>query len=134
MKDMLEANSLVLEELQASIASDTEIDSHSEIDSRVTVESGAKIINSTIRGPCIIGENAVIENSYIGPFTSIYHHVTVQNCEIERSIVLEHSTLCDLDGRLQDSLIGRHAKVIKADSKPRTLKMNLGDHSSVSLI
>jgi glucose-1-phosphate thymidylyltransferase len=134
MHDMLEANSMVLQELTASIAADAEIDTASEIDSRVTIESGAKIINSVIRGPAIIGENCIIENSYVGPFTSIYHHVTIQNCEIERSIVLEHSTLCDVDRRLQDSLIGRHAKVMKAESKPRTLKMNLGDHSNVWLI
>jgi glucose-1-phosphate thymidylyltransferase len=132
--DMLEANSHVLEELTPYIAPDVEIDTHSEIDTRVTIESGAKIINSTIRGPAIIGEGAVIENSYIGPFTSIYHHVTVQNCEIERCIILEHSVIQNLDRCLQDSLIGRHVKVTKADTRPRALKMNLGDNSSVSLI
>ena len=47
-----------------------------------------------------IGEHAVIQNAYIGPYTSIYHHVTVQNCEIERCIVLEHAEIMDLDERL----------------------------------
>jgi glucose-1-phosphate thymidylyltransferase len=132
--DMLDANSHVLEELKPTIAPDAEINEYSEVDSRVTIESGAKIINSTIRGPAIIGEGAVIENSYIGPFTSIYHHVTVQNCEIERCIILEHSSIKDLERTLQDSLIGRYVKLSKADTRPRALKMNLGDHSSVSLI
>jgi glucose-1-phosphate thymidylyltransferase len=105
----------------------------SEIDSRVTVERRARVINSVVRGPAIIGEDTLIENSYVGPFTSIYHHVTVQNCEIERSIVLEHSTICDVNRRLEDSLIGRHAKLQPSRKKPIALKLNLGDHSTVWL-
>jgi glucose-1-phosphate thymidylyltransferase len=129
--DMLEANGYVLEELTPLISDDCEIDDESEVDARVTVEKGARIVNSVIRGPTIIGENTLIENSYIGPFTSIYHHVTVVNCEIERSIILEHSSVLDINRRLQDALIGRYAKVMRDDHKPRALKMNLGDYSTV---
>ncbi len=131
--DMLEANSLVLEELVPNVAADATVE-NSQIDRRVTVEKGAKIINSVVRGPTIIGENTVIENSYIGPFTSIYHNVTVQNCEIERSIVLEHSTLADIGTRMQDSLVGRHAVVRRNDDKPKSLKMNIGDHSNLWVV
>ncbi len=130
--DMLEANSYVLEELTPSIAPDAEI-VNSEVDARVTVEAGARIINSVVRGPTIIGAHTVIENSFVGPFTSIYHHVTVKHCEIERSIVLENSTLSDLDKRLVDSLIGRDVTLTADKRQPRVraLKMNLGDHSTV---
>lgn len=129
--DMLEANSYVLEELSPAISPDATIDSESQVDARVTVEAGAKIINSIVRGPTIIGRDSVIEDSYIGPFTSIYHDVMVRNCEIERSIVLENSQILDIEVRLQDSLIGRNAKLMRDDRKPRALKMNLGDHSTV---
>jgi glucose-1-phosphate thymidylyltransferase len=131
--DMLEANSLVLEELTPTVSPDAIIE-ESQIDRRVTVEAGAKIINSVVRGPTIIGENTVIENSFIGPFTSIYHDVTVRNCEIERSIVLEHSSISDLSARLQDSLIGRHATVAYSEGKPKSLKMNIGDHSNLWIV
>ncbi|MBZ0282036.1 MAG: glucose-1-phosphate thymidylyltransferase [Anaerolineae bacterium] len=131
--DMLEANSLVLEELTPTISPESIIE-NSEVDRRVTVERGARIINSIVRGPSIIGEDTVIENSYIGPFTSIYHHVTVQNCEIERSIVLEHSTISDIGTRLHDSLIGRNASVRRNDEKPRSLRMNIGDHSNLWIV
>lgn len=131
--DMLEANSLVLEELSPTIAPDAVIE-NSIVDRRVTVESGARIINSTVRGPTIIGENTIIENSYVGPFTSIYHHVAVRNCEVERSIVLEHSAISDLRDRLQDSLIGRSATISRSEDKPRVLKMNVGDHSSLWIV
>jgi glucose-1-phosphate thymidylyltransferase len=131
--DMLEANSLVVEELTPTISPDCVMEG-SEVDRRVTVERGAHIINSIVRGPTIIGEDTVIENSYVGPFTSIYHHVTVKNCEIERSIVLEHSVLCDLNARLQDSLIGRYVTFTRGDQRPHALKVNLGDNSIVSMV
>src|SRR5690606_17500743 len=131
--DMLEANSHVLEELRPQIAPDATIE-NSEIDGRVTIESGARVLNSVIRGPAIIGENTLIENSYVGPFTSIYHDVVVRNAEIERSIILENSIVRNIGVRIQDSLIGRYATVQRSDDKPRAMKMNLGDHSTIWIL
>jgi glucose-1-phosphate thymidylyltransferase len=131
--DMLEANCSVLDEIEPSIAPTAEIVG-SSVDRRVTVEAGARIVNSVVHGPTIIGEDTVIENSYIGPYTSIYHHCTISNCEIDRSIILEKSTLRDLDARLHGSLIGRNVQLQRKAQRPQTLTMNLGDHSSVSLV
>jgi glucose-1-phosphate thymidylyltransferase len=130
--DLLEANSYVLGELQPCIADNAQIDADSKVDKRVTVQAGAKIINSVVRGPTVIGENAVIENSYIGPFTSIYHGSVVRNSEIERSILLEDSRVEDLEIILRDSLIGRNA-VVKTNKqkKPRGLVMSVADHSRI---
>lgn len=130
--DMLTANGLVLEELTPEIRGS--VDTNSSVDSRVTVEPGAEVINSIVRGPTIIGENTRIVNSYIGPFTSIYHHVLIENCEIENSIVLENSTVCDIDVRIQGSLIGRNVEVSRAPIRPRALKLTLGDYSKVGIL
>lgn len=130
--DLLEANSYVLAEIPPKIAPDAYVDEKSLVDSRVTLQKGARIINSVVRGPTIIGENALIENSYIGPFTSIYHDVQVRNSEIERSILLEKSCVEDIDVILRDSLIGREAIVKNnRDMKPRGLVMNVADHSLI---
>jgi glucose-1-phosphate thymidylyltransferase len=130
--DLLEANSYVLAEIPPKIAEDVYIDEKSTVDSRVTLQKGARIINSVVRGPTIIGENAIIENSYIGPFTSIYHDVQVRNSEIERSILLEKSCVEDIDVILRDSLIGREAVVKNnREMKPRGLVMNVADHSLI---
>ena len=128
--DMLEANSHVLAELPPTIAPDSLVED-SEVDSRVSLQAGARIRRSVVRGPSIIGRNTVIENSFIGPFTSIHHNVRIHNAEIERSIILEHSRVCDIDARLQDTLVGRNVRVQRAGGKPQALRMNLGDHSSV---
>ena len=137
--DMLEANSYVMDEMLLNtppaerVHASVTIDEASEVDSRVIVAEGVKIINSTVRGPATIGKNVILKNSFIGPYTSLYHNVTVQNCEIERSIVLENSLIEDIEVRLQDSLIGRDAKVHRTTAKPRSVKLNLGDYSNVWL-
>ncbi len=129
--DMLEANSLVLEEIAPCIAASASVDAGSTLDSRVSLQAGARIVNSVLRGPTVIGRDTVIENSYIGPFTSIYHNCRVRNCEIERSIILENSRVLDIERSLRDSLVGRRATVRGSDAKPRGIKMNLGDHSTL---
>src|SRR5690606_41498894 len=65
--DMLSANDLVLEEIKHSIVG--YVDRESRVDHRVTIQRGAEIINSIVRGPAIIGENTRIINSYTGPYT-----------------------------------------------------------------
>ncbi|HNP70233.1 MAG TPA: glucose-1-phosphate thymidylyltransferase [Kouleothrix sp.] len=130
--DMLEANRLILEEMAA--ANEGYVDRDSQIIGKVIIEKGAEIINSTIRGPAIIGEHTRIVNAYVGPFTSVYHHCTIESSEIEHSIVLEHSTILDLPNRLEDSLIGRHVEVHRSPFKPRAYRMVLGDHSNVGVL
>ncbi len=130
--DMLEANDLVLEELVYSV--DGYVDRDSQVGRRVTVERGAEIINSVVRGPSIIGENTRVVNSYVGPFTSIYHNVLVEDSEIEHSMVLEHSQILGINGRIQDSLIGRHNVITRSPTKPTSHKLTLGDHSQVGIL
>jgi len=129
---MLEANSLVLEELTPRV--EGYVDRDSQVDSRVTIEQGAEIINSVIRGPTIIGEDTRVINSYVGPFTSISHHVLIENSEIEHSIVLEQSNIRDIPERIQDSLIGRNVDLARSPIKPKAYKMTLGDYSQVGIL
>lgn len=131
-EDMLEANALVLEELTPHCEGD--VDEHSTVDSRVTVERGAQIVNSVIRGPSIIGENTRIVNSYIGPFTSIDHDCVIENAEIERSIVLERCQITDIPARIHDSLIGRRSVIVRAAMKPQGYRLMLGDYSQAGLM
>jgi glucose-1-phosphate thymidylyltransferase len=131
-RDMLEANSFVLEELEPKI--EGYIDRSSEVDSRVTLEKGSEVINSVIRGPAIIGKNTRIVNSYIGPFTSIHHDCLVENAEISRSIVLENSQIRNINRRIEDSLIGRDVIIHRSPIRPQSYRFTLADHSEVGLL
>jgi glucose-1-phosphate thymidylyltransferase len=130
--DMLAANSLVLDELEPRV--EGHVDADSRLEGKVIVEKGAEIINSRVRGPAIIGESTRVVNSYVGPFTSIYHHVLIQDSELEHCIVLENSKIADIPHRLEDSLIGRHVEITRSPIKPKAYKLTLGDHSRVGIL
>ncbi len=132
LEDMLEANRIMLEAITSR--NEGEVDEASRLIGKVVVEQGAKIVSSTVRGPVIIGKSCRIINSYIGPFTSIYHHTLVQNSEIEHSIILDHSRITDIGGRLEDSLIGKNVEVFRSDGKPKAYRLMLGDSSQVGLV
>jgi glucose-1-phosphate thymidylyltransferase len=131
LEDMLEANRLILDVLEPSVEGDLE---DSTIEGRVIVESGARLVRSSVRGPTIIGAAAVIEDAYIGPYSAISPGVVVRRAEVEHSILLEDSRLEDLDARVESSLIGRSVTIVRSDEKPRAYRFMLGDSSSIGLI
>ena len=130
LEDMLEANRLILDVIEARIDGEL-IDS--DIEGRVVVEEGARVVNSHIRGPAVIGRDAVIENAYVGPYSSISTGCVVRGAEIEHSILLERSRIEDLDARVESSLIGRDVTISRTDAKPRAYRFLLGDSSVIGL-
>ncbi|MCX6343899.1 MAG: glucose-1-phosphate thymidylyltransferase [Armatimonadetes bacterium] len=131
VEDMLEANRLVLDGMAPENFG--EVDSESEIHGRVSIGKGSKIIGSNIRGPVIIGENCVIENSFIGPYSSINDRVIIRASEVEHSIILEDSKVLDIGSRMADSLVGKNVKICKTLKKPQAYRIMVGDNSEVSV-
>lgn len=129
---VLEANRLMLEDLETDIKG--EVDESSQIMGRVNIGVGTRIINSCIRGPAIIGEDCVIENAFIGPFTSVNNRVTICSSEVEHSIILEDCKILNIGSRLEDSLIGKNVTIEKDAKKPKAYRMMLGDNSAVSVV
>jgi len=132
LADMLEANRLVLEEIEAAVGG--EIDEESRVEGRVIVEPGARLVRSVVRGPAVIGAGAHIEDAYIGPYTSIGAGVRVCRSEVEHSIVLAGSVVEDLGTRMEASLLGREVKLTRSAGMPKTLRMLVGDKSEIELI
>ena len=131
LEDMLEANRIVLDGLEPR--NEGVVSADSQVIGKVVIEAGAQIVNSVIRGPAIIGERSRIENSYVGPFTSIYYGVEIKNSEIEHSIVLENSKILDAPVRIEGSLIGKDVLIHRTPTLPKALRLMLGDHSEVDL-
>ena len=120
-EDLLEANRLVLNQLinRKDSTIQGEVDSHSEIIGGVIIEKGAKILKSCVIGPVKINKNTRIENSYIGPFTSIYYDCQIINSEIEYSIIMEKSKVIDVETRIERSILGKSIEIVKRDSRPK---------------
>ena len=129
--DLLEANRLILEEIEPSLLGN--YDDSSQLQGRVVLQEGAEVVNSRIQGPAIIGERTRVVNSYVGPFTSIYHDCLIADTEISGSVVLEHTRIEAVGHRIEDSLIGRHVELHGRERRPRSYTLILGDYSKLHM-
>jgi glucose-1-phosphate thymidylyltransferase len=131
LEDMLEANRLILDNL---------IERHdgelidSQVDGRVVIEAGARLQRTTVRGPAVIGAGAQLRDCYIGPYTAIGENCSISGAEVEHSILLAGSSVCDLDGRMESSLLGRNVTVRRSDGQPRAYRFMVGDNSDISIL
>jgi glucose-1-phosphate thymidylyltransferase len=131
LEDMLEANRLILDNLVGSIEGEL-VDS--QVDGRVVVERGARLERSTVRGPAVIGAGARLRDCYVGPYTSVGENCAITGAEVEHSILLAGSSVCDLDGRMESSLLGRNVTVRRGDRQPRAYRFMVGDNSDISIL
>jgi glucose-1-phosphate thymidylyltransferase len=130
--DMLEANRVVLSMVERRI--EGAVDATSTVVGDVVIVAGANIINSRVRGPVVIGAGATVENAFVGPFTAIGDRCEIRNCEIEHSIVMNDSVVCNIGPRISESLIGKEVVVERREEMPRTITLMLGDHAQVGLV
>jgi glucose-1-phosphate thymidylyltransferase len=131
LEDMLEANRLILDNLSERIEGEL-IDS--QVDGRVVIEVGARLERTSVRGPAIIGAGAVLRDCYVGPYTAIGEGCRIMGAEVEHSILLAGSSVCDLDGRMESSLLGRNVTIRRGDRQPRAYRFMVGDNSDISIL
>jgi glucose-1-phosphate thymidylyltransferase len=131
--DMLEANRVVLDEM-SDVSMLGDLTEGSKLSGRVHVGAGSILKNCTVRGPAMIGSDCLIENSYVGPFTSIGDGARVSHAEIEHCILRENCQILDFHGRIEDSLIGVNVELTRSNCKPVAFRLMLGDDSKVEVV
>jgi len=130
--DLLEANRLILDNIESSIRGS--VDEKSSVVGKVIVEEGAKIIDSVVRGPVIIGSNCVIEESYIGPFTAVGNNTVIRKSEVEYSIILRDCRILNVGIRIEGSILGNDVEVVQGAGKPRVHRFMIGDQSRIEVV
>jgi glucose-1-phosphate thymidylyltransferase len=129
--DLLTANTVVLDScVQRQISG--EVDEESHVSGRVRLGKGSRIINTQVRGPVVIGKDVYIEESFIGPFTSIADRCRVVHSVVEHCVILEDATIDHID-RLEDSLVGKGSRVMKSQGRSHAYRLLIGDDSEVLL-
>jgi glucose-1-phosphate thymidylyltransferase len=129
--DFLAANTTVLDDyIKRDICG--QCDSKSQVIGRVRLAQRAKVIDSIIRGPVVIGEGAEIIRSFIGPYTTIGPYSRVIHSVIEHSVLMDHCQVENI-ARLEDSLIGREARVVQGENHSKALRLMIGDTAVVEV-
>jgi glucose-1-phosphate thymidylyltransferase len=89
------------------------------------VHPTARLVNSTLTGPCFIGEGAVVEDAHLGPNVSLGAGSVVRRSNLQQCLVAERVQLEDV--RLRNSMLGDHVQVVG----PLEGELSLGDYSTV---
>jgi len=131
LDDMLEANRIVLTGLAADMRG--QVDSASRIEGNVVVGEGTRILGSTLRGPLIVGRNCLVEDAFLGPFTSVHDDAVIRGSEIENSILLPGARVEGLAHRMESSLLGRNVEIVRSRSRPATYRFLVGDQGRIEV-
>ncbi|MEM9909049.1 MAG: glucose-1-phosphate thymidylyltransferase [Cyanobacteria bacterium P01_D01_bin.44] len=131
--DLLEANRIILDAYSVEDSVQGNIDDQSRVIGRVEIGAGTHIKSCMIRGPVKIGQNCHIENSFIGPYSSIANGVTLIDADLDHSVVLEGAKIEGVHQRIVDSLIGQRAQLTTSDHRPRAMRLMIGDDSQIQL-
>jgi glucose-1-phosphate thymidylyltransferase len=131
LDDMLEANRLVLDTIERRIDGTL---TDSTVDGRVVIEEGAVVERSSVRGPAIIGKGARVVDAYVGPYSAIGDRCVIERAEVEHAIMLEGSSVRDLDARMESSLLGRDVTIARSLGQPKAYRFLVGDRSDIGIV
>lgn len=130
--DLLEANRVILD-MGLQPHNLGEVDERSQVIGRVEIGPGTRVVDCTIRGPVVIGDNCHLEHCYIGPYSSIADGAKIRNVDLDHSVVLQGADIADIPQRIVDSVIGQRARLSAAPQRPKALRFMIGDDSQVEL-
>ena len=131
-EELLAANRIVLDAMQVDSGS-MHLSDDTDAQGRVIVSPSARVCRSSLRGPVVIGPNAVVSDSFIGPYTAIGSRATIVGAELDFTIVMDDAEIRYPGIRLQSSVIGEGALVSKTFELPTGLRLELRPGSSVIL-
>ena len=113
--DWLETNQFLLDR-EIKNGSESKIGKDVKIEGRVKIDKKCKIKNSVIRGPTIIGNEVVIRDSFIGPYSSIDNNCFITKAKINNTILMKGVKVNSLRRPLDSCLIGQET-VIEGNSE-----------------
>lgn len=131
--DLLAANKVVLAAYTPHRI-EGEVDTASRLIGQIHVQKGARIQNSVIEGPVVIGEDCILENVTVGPFTSIGNGCALKDCHVENSVFLEACQVKSIPGKIEQSLLGKACSIIKSPVSQESHQFLLADHSEIQVL
>lgn len=88
------------------------------------VSSKARITNAVIIPPCFVGDDAVIENSVVGPYVSIGKNSHIKDSRISNSIIQTNTKISR--AVLENSMLGNF---VNFEAKP--FDLSVGDFNTI---
>lgn len=94
----------------------------------------AEVRNSKIKGPVMIGDKVIIENSEIGPYTAVGNGCEIINSRIKRSILMEGVRVRGVkEHPMEDSLVGTDSEIVGSNGKSAKTTLFVGEKCKIQL-
>jgi glucose-1-phosphate thymidylyltransferase len=129
--ELLESNRRLLRRLTARFDPGQLVDS--QVQGEVDIHPTARLERSLVRGPAIIGPRTTLVDAYVGPYTSIGPDVRIEGSEIEHSIVMGGARISYVGARLETSVIGHGARIVRRFQLPAAVRVSVGSAAEVAL-
>jgi glucose-1-phosphate thymidylyltransferase len=110
LSDIIEANRLVMDRKSLFQVETAKI-RNSKLIGKIGIGRKSKITNSVIHGPVLIGDGVEVTDSYIGPYTSVYHNCVIRGSKLANSVVMEQTTIENVKKKIDQSFIGKEVKI-----------------------
>lgn len=130
--DWLEANQYLLD-INSNGEVKSKVGKDSSVQGRVGIGRRCRIINSTIRGPVIIGDGVSIKDSFIGPYTSVSDDCLIEASKVENSVLMNGVKIMNVKPPIDNSLIGSFAEISDVNGHSDCLELFVGEKSQVRL-
>ena len=98
---------------------------------RVMVGKGTRLVDSELRGPCLIGRNCVIRNSTVGPYVALGDGCEIYDSTITESVIQSNCKISQLPSGLQGSVLGEQVQITGDGRSVAPLQMILGDMAQI---
>lgn len=129
---LLSANGMMLDALAVPPV-DGSFENDNEVHGRVVISPSARVSGCTLHGPVAVDDGAIVEDSFVGPYTAIGAGAVVSGTEIDNAMVLVGAELRHPGYRIEASIIGERASVVRSFALPKGLHLRLEPHSRVTL-
>ena len=132
-EEFLECNRLVLDRIEPKARSkewkEGEVFGRVYLGNNVVIRGKSRVI-----GPSFIGDNTVIDDSYIGPFSSIGKDCNIVKSEIEDSVIMDGCSIyLENRRRIRNSMLGPNTCVSSLNNDLEPVKLILGRDSKITL-
>ena len=105
----------------------------SRLEGRVHIHPSARVSDSLVLGPVIVGASAHVEHALLGPYTAVGAGAVVENSEVLGSVLCKGAVVRDISTRLEASVVGPRAIVRGDFMLPRSLRVAVGHGATICL-
>ena len=111
----------------------SKIDKTTKVFGRVEIGKGCRIINSEIRGPVSILDDATITDAYIGPYTAVGKGCLIQGSRIENCVLMDKVKIVDVKTLIDNSLIGPESEITGNGAHKDCFEFFVGEKATIKL-